>query len=86
MSGHSNSHVLTGQALRDKSGCVDCQLSCYSDADLAGHSAVTSKSTSGIIVMLKTTKGEKTALFPLSWSSHKQSSTSSSTSEAKPLP
>eukprot|EP00971_Amphidinium_carterae_P350573 6491627-Amphidinium_carterae.3 len=52
-------------------------------ADLAGHGTVTSKSTSGMLVMLQTTLGNKTALFPLSWSSHKQASTSSSTSEAE---
>eukprot|EP00971_Amphidinium_carterae_P227844 4519273-Amphidinium_carterae.1 len=37
MNGYSHSHVLTGQALRDKGGHVHCRLSCYSDAELAGH-------------------------------------------------
>eukprot|EP00971_Amphidinium_carterae_P065325 1294705-Amphidinium_carterae.1 len=83
MHSHGRSQVLVGETLRTVRSMPTCKLQCYSDADLAGHSSVSSKSTTGFIILLETSSDNKRVTFPLTWGSHKQTATASSTPEAE---
>eukprot|EP00971_Amphidinium_carterae_P096965 1919553-Amphidinium_carterae.2 len=71
--------MLVGEVARDARNYDDMHVACYADADMAGDSTRTAKSTTGYWVEF-VSNGHR---FPRAWCSKRQTSTSVSTAETE---